>query len=252
MARNNKKKIPPGQGIGLGLATTVKVDPGPIPPRLAKRGLRQRISGVAQRFLPLKRPAVGLAPHHMNRPSPNPARYANMASNQSSKFTFKKFRFSIIFALLLGLAGAGGYAMMNALSKSFNKVTDLVDYKRWVKPSSSDSHYASNSRRDSKPNFFSGGNNDYQSKSSYRENSYRKGPSYKRSFRGGHKASKGQRFARQSKVRDPFYKEHHPLSKKHAVKHRKWSKKLAKIRQNSDRKFHNASYRSKRAKSKAK
>ncbi len=248
MGRNDKKNAPPGQNLGF--ATTVKVDPGKKTPKLAKPGFGQRISGVAQRFLPLRRPAVGLAPHHIDRPSPNPARNANMAPNKSSKFTLKNFRFSIIFALLLGLAGAGGYAMMNALSKSFNKVGDLVNYKRWVRPSGEESHYAGSKHRDAKPSFFSGESRQSPSKSSYQENSYRKS-SHKQASRGG-KYSRGKSFAGRSKVRDPFYKEHNPLSKKHAVKHRNWSKKLAKIKKNTHRKYHTASYRSKNGKTRSK
>lgn len=248
MGRKDKKNAPPGQGPGL--ATTVKVDPGKNAPKMAKPGFRQKISGVAQRFLPLKRPAVGLAPHHIDRPYPNPARYANMAPNKTSKFTLKNFRFSIIFALLLGLAGAGGYAMMNALSKSFNKVGDLVDYKRWVKPSDERRPYAGSKQNDAKPSFFSSDSRQSPSKSSFQENSKRKS-SYKRASRGG-KYSRGKSFAGRSKVRDPFYKEHNPLSKKHAIKHRNWSKKLAKIKKNTHRKYQTASYRGKNGKTRSK
>ncbi len=222
------KKNRNGPPADQGLATTVKVDASPQAFRLKRQGLGQRISGMAQRFLPLKRPAAGLAPHHRNRPSPHIARQANMAAVKSNKLNFKKFRFSIVFALVLGLAAAGGYSVMSTLSRSFHKVSDVFDSNRWGKLVKGKPAHEGRESMGSRASFASRPNSSYAAP---KQQSVTQG----RSHKSPHVVMK--------KVRDPFYKVHNPISKKHAVKHRKWSKKLAKIKKGTVKKYQQASVR---------
>lgn len=233
MGKHNKRKDTPGPGLGL--ATTVKVDASPPVARQKPLGLGRRITGVARRFLPLRRPVLGHA-SHKDRPSPNPARYANMAPNKSKKLQFSKFRFSIVFALVLGLAGAGGYAMMSAMSRSFHKVTDVLSLDKWAKVVAG------------KPSRDGSGSAVRRTHSAGESSRAAYGASKRSSLVTQGRATRKSQGARQSSLRDPFYKQHHPISKKHAAKHRKWSKKLAKIKKTSQQKYHKAAVQSRKKK----
>lgn len=133
MGQNDRKK---SHQFGRHLATTVKVTPGRgASPGGAKapgtvRGLRQKVSHLAQRLNPLG--AKGSWP--FGRPqkfphSPVVARPGNMAK-VSGKFG-KRMMFMTVLTVVLGLAAAGGLALYNSMSRSFRGVTDLADGKRW-------------------------------------------------------------------------------------------------------------------------
>ena len=150
-----------------------------------------------------------------------------MAQDKSSKIKFKKFRFSIVFALVLGLAAAGGYSVMNVLSKSFHKVSDIVDYNRWVKLAGGRPSPENHTRN--------------HAGASVATQASRVSHTTPRQFQTGkNRLTKGRGLGR-TKVRDPFHKVHNPMSKKHVQKHRKWSKKLAKIKKGTIQKVHQAS-----------
>lgn len=234
MGRKHKHHPPPGDA-GLGLATTVKVDARPhvgwpLAPRSPR--LKQRLTGFAQRFVPRRSPHPGAASPHHNRLPPHLARNAAMAQGKKVKLNFKKIRLFAAFAAVLGLAGVGGYTMMNAISRSFHKGSHIFDSSSWSQKKKPASSYRQLSGSSGQRLSTTGPKKSYHPRS-YASGGRRHGASVAASRKG---------YGKQGAL----HRQHPSHSKKHAIKNRNYSKKLAKIKKASRRDYQKASVRYRR------